>query len=86
MIISLFLFQVCHISLNRGLFLCYLQARSTVDGGIEVAVCNTSPSILPYVKIRDNPHVNSDEWTWIYRLSTTGTDACFLIARQAVVR
>ena len=63
--------QVSHISLNRGLFLCYLQARSTVDGTIEVAVCNTSPSILPYVKIRDNPHVNSDEWAWIHRLSTT---------------
>ena len=33
-----------------------------------VTVSNTSPSILPYVKIRDNPHVTSDEWRWIIQL------------------
>ena len=36
--------------------------------GMQVIVSNTSPSILPYVKIRENPHVTSDEWRWIIQL------------------
>ena len=33
-----------------------------------MVVANTSPSILPYIKVRENPHVTSDEWRWIITL------------------
>lgn len=60
--------QVSSIGLNRGLYLCYVQAKSSLEDGMQVIVSNTSPSILPYVKIRDNPHVTSDEWRWVIQL------------------
>ena len=47
-----------------GLHLCYLQSHSTIDS-MSVVVSNTSPSILPYIKVRENPHVNAEEWAWI---------------------
>ena len=59
--------QVCEIRLSRGLFLCYLQAESSIDS-MKIVVSNTSPSILPYMKVRDNPHVTCDEWNWLTRL------------------
>ena len=60
--------QVSQIGLQRGLYLCYVQAKSSLEEGMQVIVSNTSPSILPYIKIRDNPHVTSDEWRWICQL------------------
>ena len=60
--------QVSQIGLNRGLYLCYVQAKSSLEDGMQIFVNSTSPSILPYVKIRDNPHVTSDEWRWIIQL------------------
>jgi hypothetical protein len=65
---QIFFHQVSQIGLNRGLYLCYVQARSSLDEGMQVIVSNTSPSILPYLKIRENPHVTSDEWRWIIQL------------------
>ena len=60
--------QVSEMTLGAGLYLFYMQAYTTVDGTLNVIVPNTSPSILPYVKIRDNSHVTSEEWNWIQRL------------------
>ena len=60
--------QVSQIGLQRGLYLCYVQAKSSLEDGMQVIVSNTSPSILPYMKIRENPHVTSDEWRWIIQL------------------
>ena len=57
--------QVSEMSLSSGLYLCYVQASSTVDGALNVVVPNTSPSILPYIKVRDNAHVTSEEWGWL---------------------
>ena len=62
--------QVSQIGLQRGLYLCYVQARSSLEEGMQVIVSHTSPSILPYIKMRDNPHVTSDEWRWILQLAT----------------
>lgn len=45
-----------------------LQFILFILDGMQVIVSNTSPSILPYVKIRENPHVTSDEWRWIIQL------------------
>ncbi len=35
---------------------------------MSVLVSNTSPSVLPYVRVRENPHVTCDEWSWISKL------------------
>lgn len=48
--------QVSEISLSPGLYLCYLQCESTIDQ-MKLIVSTTSPSILPYVKLRNNSHV-----------------------------
>jgi len=56
--------QVSGISVSRGLHLCYLQSHSTIDS-MSVVASNTSPSILPYIKMRENPHVTLEEWQWI---------------------
>ncbi|TRY71155.1 hypothetical protein TCAL_09286 [Tigriopus californicus] len=59
--------QVSAICLSKGLYLCYIQAVSGLDS-MRVMVTNTSPSILPYVKVRANPHVTCDEWAWVNKL------------------
>lgn len=61
--------QVSSLKMSRGLYVCYLQARSSVGQGTQIVVSNTSPSILPYAKIRDNNHVTADEWSWLLQLS-----------------
>ena len=63
--------QVSCVSVSRGLHLCYLQSHTTIDS-MSVVVANTSPSILPYMKVRDNPHVTSEEWSWIRHLARGG--------------
>ena len=60
--------QVSEMTLGAGLYLFYVQAYTTVDGSLNVIVPNTSPSILPYVKIRENSHVTSEEWRWVQQL------------------
>lgn len=59
--------QVSSVSVSRGLHLCYLQSTTTIDS-MSVLVSNTSPSVLPYIKVRENPHVTSEEWQWIRHL------------------
>jgi hypothetical protein len=53
-----------------GLHLCYLQSHSTIDS-MSVVVSNTSPSLLPYIKIRENPHVTAEEWLWLRRMAAS---------------
>ena len=36
---------------------------------MSVVVANTSPSILPYIKHRKNPHVTSEECSWVSHLN-----------------
>lgn len=56
--------QVSSIRLGRGLYLGYLKMRSSVDL-IQVIVPTKTPNVLPHCKIRDNPHVSSEEWEWL---------------------
>ena len=49
---------------------------------MRVIVSNTGPGILPYVKVRDNPHVTSDEWRWITLLGSRHKSS--FIARQGM--
>ncbi|XP_023708239.1 ankyrin repeat and fibronectin type-III domain-containing protein 1 isoform X3 [Cryptotermes secundus] len=60
--------QVSSIRLSRGLYLGYLKMRSSVDL-IQVVVPSKAPNVLPHCKIRDNPHVSSEEWEWLKRQS-----------------
>jgi len=59
--------QVSVMTLPKGLYACYVQSFTTVDSGhgLNVVVSNSSPSVLPYAKVRDNPHVTSEEWAWV---------------------
>ena len=60
--------QVSEMTLGDGLYLFYMQAYTSVEGIINLVVPNTSPSILPYVKVRENAHVTSEEWNWVQLL------------------
>lgn len=57
--------QVNGITLDPGLYVCYVQTFTTIDGVLSVVVPSTSPTILPYCKIRDVSHVTSEEWGWL---------------------
>ncbi|XP_046988010.1 ankyrin repeat and fibronectin type-III domain-containing protein 1 isoform X1 [Schistocerca americana] len=61
--------QVSSIKLSRGLYLGYLKMRSSVDL-LQVVVPTKTPNVLPHCKIRDNPHVSSEEWEWLKYQST----------------
>ena len=66
--------QVSSVSVSRGLHLCYLQSHTTIDS-MSVVVSNTGPSVLPYIKVRENPHVTMEEWQWVRRLGEVETSA-----------
>ncbi|CAD6187592.1 unnamed protein product [Caenorhabditis auriculariae] len=57
-------FESSQIPLRRGLYLCYLKLHSSLNS-IRVVVPDNLPSILPFVNIRDNPHITKEEWQWI---------------------
>ncbi|XP_022089300.1 uncharacterized protein LOC110978538 isoform X4 [Acanthaster planci] len=59
--------QVSGIKLTKGLYLGYLKLRSSVDT-IRVQVPEKLPSVLPHVKLRDNPNVSQEEWEWLHTL------------------
>uniref|UniRef100_A0AC35U3F3 Ras-associating domain-containing protein n=1 Tax=Rhabditophanes sp. KR3021 TaxID=114890 RepID=A0AC35U3F3_9BILA len=61
-------YEASQIPLNRGLYLCYLKMESTLNT-IRLMVPDNMPSTLPFVCIRDNPHVSSEEWDWIQKLN-----------------
>uniref|UniRef100_A0A0N5AB76 Fibronectin type-III domain-containing protein n=1 Tax=Syphacia muris TaxID=451379 RepID=A0A0N5AB76_9BILA len=57
----------CRMRLQRGLYLCYVQLHSSLDS-ISAVVAKSLPSMLPFVYIRDDPHVSEEEWEWIQEL------------------
>ncbi|CAJ0583148.1 unnamed protein product, partial [Mesorhabditis spiculigera] len=57
-------FEACQISLKRGLYLGYLKLQSAINCA-RVVVPDSLPTVLPFVKVRDNPHVTEEEWNWI---------------------
>ena len=46
-----------YIPLDRGLYLCYVKLHSSMND-ISVVVPENLPSVLPFVFVRDNPHVS----------------------------
>ncbi|XP_065338459.1 ankyrin repeat and fibronectin type-III domain-containing protein 1 isoform X3 [Cloeon dipterum] len=60
--------QLSSTKLARGLYMGYLKLRSSVDL-IQILVSNRAPNVLPHCKVRDNPHVCSEEWEWLKSLS-----------------
>ncbi|KAK2192023.1 hypothetical protein NP493_40g01041 [Ridgeia piscesae] len=54
--------------LPRGLYLCYLKLKSSVDL-IRIMVPQNKPNVLPYVQVRNNPCVTREEWEWVRGIS-----------------
>ncbi|VDN58736.1 unnamed protein product [Dracunculus medinensis] len=53
-----------NISIENGLYLCYMKLFSDVKS-IHIIVPENLPSMLPFILIRDNSHITKDEWEWI---------------------
>ncbi|RCN43261.1 hypothetical protein ANCCAN_10760 [Ancylostoma caninum] len=58
------LFQANNTRYFRGLYLCYMKLHCSLNV-IRIVVPDNLPSMLPFVHIRDNPHVTKEEWQWI---------------------
>ncbi|XP_076345347.1 ankyrin repeat and fibronectin type-III domain-containing protein 1-like isoform X5 [Tachypleus tridentatus] len=56
-------------SLSRGLYLGYIKLKSSVDV-IRVLAPRRAPNVLPFSRIRENPHVSREEWDWIKALNS----------------
>lgn len=63
---QIFFSKVSSMKLSKGLYLGYLKMVSSVDK-IEIIVPANSPNVLPHCKIRENPHINSEEWKVLYK-------------------
>lgn len=48
----------------RGLYVGYLKLHSSLNS-IRVVVPDVLPSMLPFTRVRDNPHLTKEEWEWI---------------------
>ncbi|GMR61802.1 hypothetical protein PMAYCL1PPCAC_31997 [Pristionchus mayeri] len=57
-------FESSQIPLQKGLYVAYLKMHSSLNS-IRLVVPDNLPSVLPYVSVRQNPHVTKDEWEWI---------------------
>ncbi|GMT07709.1 hypothetical protein PENTCL1PPCAC_29883, partial [Pristionchus entomophagus] len=57
-------FESSQIPLQKGLYVSYLKMHSSLNS-IRLVVPDNLPSVLPYVAVRQNPHVTKDEWDWI---------------------
>lgn len=68
--------KVSSVKLSKGLYLGYLKMVSSVDK-IEIIVPANSPNVLPHCKIRENPHINSEEWKVLFKDKGVKTN-CFL--------
>lgn len=64
--------KACNDQLPRGLYLGYMKLRSSVDM-MSVTVSKSNPNILPYFKIRDNPHISKQEWAALKLCLRPGT-------------
>ncbi|XP_022238607.1 uncharacterized protein LOC106457080 isoform X2 [Limulus polyphemus] len=60
--------QVSCLHLSRGLYLGYVKLKSSVDV-IRVLVPWKAPNVLPFCRIRENPHVAKEEWEWMQALA-----------------
>uniref|UniRef100_A0A913HP05 Fibronectin type-III domain-containing protein n=1 Tax=Strongyloides stercoralis TaxID=6248 RepID=A0A913HP05_STRER len=61
-------YESYQIPLDRGLYLCYLKTFSTLTS-VNLIVPENLPNSLPFVCVRDNPHVSKEEWEWIQMLN-----------------
>ncbi|CEF70712.1 Ras-association domain and Fibronectin, type III domain and Immunoglobulin-like fold domain and Ankyrin repeat-containing domain-containing protein [Strongyloides ratti] len=61
-------YESYQIPLDRGLYLCYLKTFSTLNS-VNLIVPENLPNSLPFVCVRDNPHVSKEEWEWIQMLN-----------------
>ena len=52
--------MVSSVGVSRGLYLGYLQCQTLVDL-IRASVSKDKPTLLPHVRVRDKPHVSSEE-------------------------
>lgn len=68
--------KVSSVKLSKGLYVGYLKMVSSVDK-IEIIVPANSPNVLPHCKIRENPHINSEEWKVLFKDKGVKTN-CFL--------
>ncbi|CAL1274010.1 unnamed protein product [Larinioides sclopetarius] len=60
--------HMSRIPLPKGLYIAYVKISSSVDL-IRVLVPKKAPNVLPYYKVRENPHVSAEEWEWLKCLS-----------------
>uniref|UniRef100_A0A0K0EXC3 Ankyrin repeat protein n=1 Tax=Strongyloides venezuelensis TaxID=75913 RepID=A0A0K0EXC3_STRVS len=61
-------YESYQIPLDRGLYLCYLKTFSTLSS-VNLLVPENLPNSLPFICVRDNPHVSKEEWEWIQMLN-----------------
>ncbi|CAI2357173.1 unnamed protein product [Caenorhabditis sp. 36 PRJEB53466] len=57
-------YEASQIQLQRGLYVGYLKLHSSLNS-IRVVVPDVLPSMLPFTRVRDNPHLTKEEWEWI---------------------
>lgn len=57
-------YEASQIQLQRGLYVGYLKLHSSLNS-IRVVVPDVLPSMLPFTRVRDNPHLTREEWEWI---------------------
>lgn len=65
-------FESAQIPLERGLYLCYMRLQSSLNT-IRVTVPDNLPSVLPFVSVRQNPHVSREEWEWLRVVEKDGS-------------
>ncbi|KAG8179257.1 hypothetical protein JTE90_006156 [Oedothorax gibbosus] len=61
--------HMSRIPLPKGLYVAYVKISSSVDL-IRILVPKKAPNVLPYYKVRENPHVSEEEWFWLKHLSS----------------
>lgn len=53
--------KACNNPLPRGLYLGFVKLKTSVEM-MSIVVPQHSPNVIPYIKVRDNPHVSKEEW------------------------
>ncbi|EFO82576.1 hypothetical protein CRE_00679 [Caenorhabditis remanei] len=65
-------YEASQIQLQRGLYVGYLKLHSSLNS-IRVVVPDVLPSMLPFTRVRDNPHLTREEWEWIKSIDMNET-------------
>lgn len=81
--------RACNNQLPRGLYIGYVKLRSSVDM-MSVLVAKAAPNILPYAKIRENPHISKQEWAAVKLCLrpgslTTGSSSSFAGSSSSLI-